>query len=120
MSLKKKSKSLGHLTALGSHPCSPDVEPKVCNRKRRELFDKEKQTSRKKGLSGEAGVYMQNVLQIGGCNWSTYSGEDWLRLVVFTNESFLLQLKKNASQTKFTGVPSPDGPQGQVRTLRFG
>ena len=29
MSLKKKSKSLGHLTALGSHPCSPDVEPKV-------------------------------------------------------------------------------------------
>ena len=29
MSLKKKSKSLGHLTALGSYPCSPDVEPKV-------------------------------------------------------------------------------------------
>jgi len=29
MSLKKKSKSLGHLTALGSHPCSPDVEPKL-------------------------------------------------------------------------------------------
>ena len=29
MSLKKKSKSLGHLTALGSQPCSPDVEPKV-------------------------------------------------------------------------------------------
>ena len=29
MSLKKKSKSLGHLTALGSHPGSPEVEPKV-------------------------------------------------------------------------------------------
>jgi len=29
MSLKKKSKSLGHLTALGSYPCSPDVEPKM-------------------------------------------------------------------------------------------
>ena len=29
MSLKKKSKSLGHLTALGSHPGSPDVEPKL-------------------------------------------------------------------------------------------
>ena len=49
---------------------------------------------------------------------STYSGEEWLRLGgVYTNESFLLQLKKNASQTKFTGVPSPDGPQGQVRTF---
>ena len=29
MSLKKKSKSLGHLRVMGSHPCSPDVEPKV-------------------------------------------------------------------------------------------
>ena len=29
MSLKKKSKSLGHLTALGSHPGSPEVEHKV-------------------------------------------------------------------------------------------
>ena len=29
MSLKKKSKSLGHLTALGSHPGSPDCQPKV-------------------------------------------------------------------------------------------
>ena len=73
-----------------------------------------------KDLSGEGGVYVQNILQIGVCNWSTYSGEEWLRLDVYTNESFLLQLKKNASQTKFTGVPSPDGPQGQVRTLGFG
>ena len=24
------------------------------------------------------------------------------------------QLKKNASQTKFSGVPTPEGPQGQV------
>ena len=63
---------------------------------------------------------MQNVLQIGVCNWSIYSGEEWLRLDVYKNESFLLQLKKNASQTKFTGVPSPDGPQGQVRTLIIG
>ena len=29
--------------------------------------------------------------------------------------SFILQLKKNASQTKFSGVPTPEGPQGQVK-----
>jgi len=30
-SLKKKSKSLGHLSALNSQPCSPEVEPKMRN-----------------------------------------------------------------------------------------
>ena len=29
----------------------------------------------------------------------------------------ILQLKKNASQTKFSGVPTPEGPQGQVRQM---
>jgi len=29
MSMKKKSKSLGHLTALNSHPGSPQIETKV-------------------------------------------------------------------------------------------
>ena len=30
------------------------------------------------------------------------------------DKSFESQLKKNASQTKFSGVPTPEGPQGQV------
>ena len=50
MSLKKKSKSLGHLTALGSHPGSPDVEPKV-----RGAGDEQRRNS-SRGGEYEAGV----------------------------------------------------------------
>ena len=67
MSLKKKSKSLGHLTALGSHPCSPDVEPKVGDEDKNE--DENEGKGRGKGGDEEArrsqlvgqGSYMGSV-----------------------------------------------------------
>ena len=35
------------------------------------------------------------------------------------SQQFVLQLKKNASQTKFTGVPTSEGgPQGQVGIVK--